>query len=231
MCSITITAESSFSTKMAPQPCQEVQVSSSFVPSKIMVDMAPSSQISRPLKKRRLDCNLSGSSDCGHASSSSIVSLSSTTDSVTAQPILLLTKPTKRRRSKGVSFSPSVDVQTIPRWTPEENTASWYNALDIHLFKLQEGTDATLLRHVISSASAIDQLPQDTSIYRGLERLLSEQITNEIKERRKDVVKHVLTEQYEQDRLGLDDCDRIANVSRQISEKATMWAVQLGSLV
>ena len=230
MCSITITAESSLlSTKMAPQSCQEVEVSTSFVPSK-MVDMA-SSQISRPLKKRRLDCNLCSSSDCGHASSSSIVSLSSTTDSVTSQPILLLTKPTKRRRSNGVSFSPSVDVQTIPRWTPEENTASWYNALDIHLFKLQEGTDATLLRHVISSASAIDQLPQDTSIYRGLERLLSEQITNEIKERRKDVVKHVLTEQYEQDLSGVDDSDRIAYVSRQISEKATVWAVQLGSLV
>lgn len=223
MCSITITITAKRDRSLSSTTVtQEGEVSSSSIESKMV--KSPSQIISRPFKKRRLELS-------GHSSSSSIVSLSSAADSIAAQPILLLTKPTKRRRSKGVSFSPSVDVQTIPRWTPEESTASWYNALDIHLFKLQEGTDATLLRHVISSASAIDQLPQDTSIYRGLERLLSEQITNEIKERRKDVVKLVLTEQYEQDRMGVDSPDRIANVSRQISEKATMWACTLGSLV
>jgi len=138
---------------------------------------------------------------------------------------------TKRRRSSVVSFASSVNVQTIPKWTSEESMASWYTTLDIHLFKLQEGTDAALLRCIIGNASSIGQLPQDTSVYRGLERLLSTQITNEIKERRKNIVKYVLVEQARQQSQGLIDIEQIAKVSRTYSDKATRWGATLGSLV
>jgi len=137
---------------------------------------------------------------------------------------------TKKRRSV-VSFASSVNVQTIPKWTSEESMASWYTTLDIHLFKLQEGTDAALLRCIIGNASSIGQLPQDTSVYRGLERLLSTQITNEIKERRKNIVKSVLVEQARQQSQGLIDIEQIAKVSRTYSDKATRWGATLGSLV
>ena len=141
------------------------------------------------------------------------------------------TKKPRRRRPSVVSFASSVNIQTIPKWTSEESMASWYTTLDIHLFKLQEGTDAALLRCIIGNASSIGQLPQDVSIYRGLERLLSSQITNEIKERRKNIVKSVLVEQARQHGQGLIDIDQIAKVSRTCSDKATLWATTLGSLV
>ena len=137
---------------------------------------------------------------------------------------------TKRRRSSVVSFASSVNVQTIPKWTSEESLASWYTTLDIHLFKLQEGTDAALLRCIIGNASSIGQLPQDTSVYRGLERLLSTQITNEIKERRKNIVKSVLVEQAKQQSQGSIDIEQIAKISRTCSEKAVLWGTTLGSL-
>ena len=108
--------------------------------------------------------------------------------------------------------------------------ASWYTTLDIHLFKLQEGTDAALLRYIIGNASSISQLPQDCSHYRGLERLLSTQITNEIKERRKNIVKSVLIEQARQQSQGLIDVEQIAKISRTVSDKASFWATTLGSL-
>ena len=137
---------------------------------------------------------------------------------------------TKRRRSSVVSFASSVNVQTIPKWTSEESLASWYTTLDIHLFKLQEGTDAALLRCIIGNASSIGQLPQDVSVYRGLERLLSTQITNEIKERRKNIVKSVLVEQAKQQSQGSIDIEQIAKISRTCSEKAVLWGTTLGSL-
>ena len=140
------------------------------------------------------------------------------------------TKKNPRRRRSVVSFASSVNVQTIPKWTSEESMASWYTTLDIHLFKLQEGTDAALLRCIIGNASSIGQLPQDTSVYRGLERLLSTQITNEIKERRKNIVKSVLVEQARQQSQGLIDIEQIAKISRTCSDKATLWATTLGSL-
>ena len=108
--------------------------------------------------------------------------------------------------------------------------ASWYTTLDVHLFKLQEGTDAALLRCIIGNASSISQLPQDCSHYRGLERLLSTQITNEIKERRKNIVKSVLIEQARQQSQGLIDVEQIAKISRTVSDKASFWATTLGSL-
>ena len=141
------------------------------------------------------------------------------------------TKKNPRRRRSVVSFASSVNVQTIPKWTSEESMASWYTTLDIHLFKLQEGTDAALLRCIIGNASSIGQLPQDVANYRGLERLLSTQITNEIKERRKNIVKSVLVEQARQQSQGLIDIEQIAKISRTCSDKATLWGTTLGSLV
>ena len=141
------------------------------------------------------------------------------------------TKKNPRRRRSVVSFASSVNVQTIPKWTSEESMASWYTTLDIHLFKLQEGTDAALLRCIIGNASSIAQLPQDVANYRGLERLLSTQITNEIKERRKNIVKSVLVEQARQQSQGLIDIEQIAKVSRTFSDKAALWATTLGSLI
>ena len=176
-------------------------------------------QQTRPVKRRRLEA------DTRDTTSPSPTTVMQALPSHIDTP----TKQTKKPR-RSVSFLPAVNVQTIPKWTPEENLAAWYSPLDIHVFKLQEGTDAALLRCIIDNASCITQLPQDVSVYRGLERLLSPQITNEIKDRRKEIVIRVLKEQDRQD-IGLDDIERIAEVSRCCSEKAMIWACTLGSLV
>lgn len=105
--------------------------------------------------------------------------------------------------------------------------------MDIALFKLQEGTDATLLRHLISNAPTVAQLPQETALYRGLERLLSPSITREIKARRRVCVRSVLNEQEVQRRGGVEaeGVERLSEVSRCTSDKAAAWARTLGSLV
>ena len=154
-----------------------------------------------------------------------------TTPPPVQQQVSAMKKTTTKKRRSVVSFASSVNVQTIPKWTSEESMASWYTTLDIHLFKLQEGTDAALLRCIIGNASSIGQLPQDCSHYRGLERLLSTQITNEIKERRKNIVKSVLVEQARQQSHGSIDVEQIAKVSRTFSDKAALWATTLGSLM
>ena len=68
-------------------------------------------------------------------------------------------------------------------------------------------------------------------MYRGLERLLSPQIIGEIKERRKVTIKSVLVEQTMQRRRGVvvNDEMKLAEVSIFYSEKAAVWARNLGS--
>mmetsp|Transcript_56529 Transcript_56529/g.120057 ORF Transcript_56529/g.120057 Transcript_56529/m.120057 type:complete len:201 (+) Transcript_56529:122-724(+) len=147
-----------------------------------------------------------------------------------------LADSTTSRTARRVRFAPAPETCTVQRWTEQESSSAWYTGLDVALFKLQEGTDAALLRCLISNAPCVAQLPQDVSLYRGLERLLSPQITDEIKERRRCVVKRVLAEQAEQRVGGLiansvDGEARIAEASRRRSEKATIWARSMGSLV
>ena len=174
---------------------------------------------SLPLKKRRrlvLDLSCDGRVT------------PSTEPALTGKPSSM--KKTKKAK-KSVSFAPNASVRPVPKWTREEYTAAWYNGIDISLFKLQEGTDAALLRALLSNAPCVQYLPQDTSVYRGLERLLSPQITSEIKERRRTVVKCVLFEQALQRQQGICDVNRIGNVSKCCTEKASIWALTLGSLV
>lgn len=90
-------------------------------------------------------------------------------------------------------------------------------------FRYQESVDSALLRTLIQAAAAIDSLPQESAVYRGLERLLSDQITREIYERRKRCVMSVLATQ----KRGLD-AEVIAQVSRNCTEKAAAWALTLG---
>lgn len=145
------------------------------------------------------------------------------------------------------SSSSSDSVRTVPRWTPQEHAAAWYSAVDVALFKLQEGTDAAVLRCLIASSPSVESLPRDPSVYRGLERLLSPRITSEIKERRRGVVRAVLVEQAVQRRRRMvssslqggvvegvptrEDELRLAEVSRSVAEGATAWALTLGGLV
>lgn len=143
-----------------------------------------------------------------------------------------ISKPKKQTRR--VHFAESVhDVQIIPRKTADENAAAWYTKLDIALFKLGEREDATLLRYIIASTNSLDELltKESASIYRGLERLLSSQIVAEINKRRLFVVKSVILEQALQRRYLKTDVLRIAKVSKKYSEKATLWARTLGSLL
>mmetsp|Transcript_43689 Transcript_43689/g.91918 ORF Transcript_43689/g.91918 Transcript_43689/m.91918 type:complete len:192 (+) Transcript_43689:242-817(+) len=166
-----------------------------------------------PVTKRRRPACDSSSSD---ASSSSFVSEQSSSS---------------RKQRRSVSFAPNEEVRVVPRWTAEESIASWYSAIDVTLFKIQEGTDAALLRCLISNASCVEHLPQDASIYRGLERLLSPQIVVEIKNRRRATVKSVILEQERQKGCNeAMDAEKIAEVSRCCSNKAAAWAHSLGSL-
>ena len=139
-------------------------------------------------------------------------------------------KKSSNKSKRSVSFSPNASIHPVPKWTPQEHTAAWYTGIDTCLFKLQEGTDAALLRALLANAPCVQHMPQNTSIYRGLERLLSPQITSEIKERRRTVVKCVLIEQALQRQQGVCDVNRIADVSRSCTEKASVWALTLGSL-
>lgn len=152
---------------------------------------------------------------------------------------------TNNKKKRSVHFAETAEVRVLPKQEQEGESSqpkfkSWYTPIDISLFKLQEGTDAAVLRCIISQASSIEHLPQDAAVYRGLERLLSPQIVFEIRGRRKLVVKAVLTEQacLRQRRLGGDmsvkeneEVLRLAQVSRCCTEKASVWARTLGSLV
>jgi hypothetical protein len=149
----------------------------------------------------------------------------------TRRPITTTTTSSHKRQRKKelpttVRFA-SVLHQTriVPRWTKDDVTRSWYSKHDISAFKHQESIDATILRTLIHVAPTIDTLPQEAALYRGLERLLCDQITSEISERRQRCVSNVLVAQYK----GLD-MDLIAQVSKNITEKAAAWAFSMGSI-
>ena len=131
-----------------------------------------------------------------------------------------------RRR---VSFAPTADVLVVPRWTPHEHEAAWYTTLDVAIFRLQEGTDAARLRQAI----AAKRLPPDNAfLYRGLERQMSAQVLEEIKERRRRVVGSVLVEQARQRQGGRKvlDHERVRSASTFYSEEAAVWAETVASL-
>ena len=147
----------------------------------------------------------------------------------TSRPISATSSSRKRQRSKKestVRFA-SVPHQThvVPRWTKDEATSSWYSKRDLFTFRRQESVDAAVLRSLIQTATTIDTLPQETAVYRGLERLLSSQIACEISDRRKRCVMSVLVAQHR----GLD-MELIAQVSKNFTEKAAAWALTLGSI-
>jgi hypothetical protein len=127
-----------------------------------------------------------------------------------------------------VRFAPTPhQTHIIPRWTTTESSNSWYSKTDIVTFRYQEAIDASILRQLIAQTPTIHDLPQDSAVYRGLERLLSESILCEINNRRKHCVWNVLMAQ----RLGgLDDVEGIARVSMACTEKAVAWALTLGSM-
>ncbi len=131
----------------------------------------------------------------------------------------------RSRKEASVSFA-SVPHQThvVPRWTEYEYTSSWYSKRDLFAFQCQESSDAAMLRTLIQATTAIEHLPQEPSVYRGLERLLSPQIYSEIAERRKRCLMSVLVAQHR----GLNR-DKIAEVSQKISDKGAEWALTLGS--
>mmetsp|Transcript_27313 Transcript_27313/g.49259 ORF Transcript_27313/g.49259 Transcript_27313/m.49259 type:complete len:224 (+) Transcript_27313:93-764(+) len=177
-------------------------------------------------KRRRLDCCNSDTNPSSSSSSSTMM----LTPSRSQAPH---TASQNKRRQRTVHFAASTETRIVPKWTKAERASSWYSALDVALFKLQEGSDAAILRCLISNALCVEHLPQEASLYRGLERLLSPQIIVEIKERRKVTIKSVLVEQAMQRRRGLKVVDemKLAEVSRFYSEKASVWASNLGSLV
>jgi hypothetical protein len=145
------------------------------------------------------------------------------------RPIIMTTSSHKRQRRKEpttVRFA-SAPHQThlVPRWTEDETASSWYSKHDVFAFKLLETVDAVKIRALIQAEPTIDTLPQEAAVYRGLERLLSDQITCEITERRKRCVMGVLVAQQR----GLD-MELIAQVSKNFSEKAADWALTLGRI-
>lgn len=146
-----------------------------------------------------------------------------------SRPISTTSSSRKRQRSKKESTvrfaSAPHQTHVVPRWTKDEATSSWYSKSDIFAFRRQESVDAAILRSLIQTATTIDTLPQETAVYRGLERLLSSQIACEISDRRKRCVMSVLVAQHR----GLD-MELIAQVSKNFTEKATAWALTLGSI-
>ena len=125
----------------------------------------------------------------------------------------------------GVRFASEPQVHITPRWTSDDITASWYSKHEIYTFKRLERADAALLRTLIQTSSTISTLPQESAVYRGLERLLSLQLVFEISNRRRQCVSSVLLAQ----RAGCT-CEDIAQVSRECTEKATSWALTLGQI-
>jgi len=147
----------------------------------------------------------------------------------TARPIVTvssLRNKRQRKKERTVRFA-SVLHQThiVPRWTKDEVTRSWYSTQDIFAFKHQESIDATILRTLIHAAPTIVTLPQDAALYRGLERLLSDQIICEISYRRKRCLVGVLVAQQK----GFD-VELIAQVSKNITEKAVAWSLSMGKM-
>ena len=137
----------------------------------------------------------------------------------------------KRRRSStkkesSVRFASGPhDTHVLPRRSEEETRESWYSKQDIQIFRYLERIDGALLKAIIKAAPNVNTLPQDAAIYRGLERLLSSQIAEEMLTRRKRCTLGVLLAQQR----GFDS-EAIARVSGNYSEKAVAWALTLGKI-
>ena len=71
---------------------------------------------------------------------------------------------------------------------------------------------------------------KDTSAFLGLENYLTKNTFKEIRRRRKAVPVAVLSEQYRQDRLGINDPDALASASQAASDVSTRRARIIGMM-
>jgi hypothetical protein len=216
---------------ISPEPTEATKLSSQDEMSSVvmMKKKASSCSLPRPLKR-----NIDVCCEPDHGQDSTATTKKAkTTTSTTPAP-----QDRKRQRRKtdlsassssstaGVRFaSEPHQVHITPRWSDIDITASWYSKHEIYTFKRLEKADAAILRTLIQTASTISTLPQESAVYRGLERLLSLQLVFEISNRRRQCVSSVLLAQ----RAGCN-CEDIAQVSRECTEKATSWALTLGQI-
>ena len=204
---------------ITPEPTETVaMLSAPLSPSSIQDEQLPIQPRKRPLFDQ-VCCEPNHNDDSKKSSSSNRPIFSDATSC-----------SRKRQRTKkeptAVRFA-SAPHQThvVPRWTDDEAASSWYSKHDILTFKYQESLDAAVLRALIQTASTINRLPQESAVYRGLERLLSTQIASEILDRRNRCVMGVLLAQHN----GLST-DLIAQVSKNFTDEAAAWALTLGSV-
>ncbi len=208
---------------ISPEPTEATKLSEQDeMSSVVMMKEASSSCVPRPLKRNIDVCESEHDQDTTTTNKKA-----KTTTTTTPAP-----QDRKRQRRKrssaaaGVRFaSEPHQVHITPRWSDSDITASWYSKHEIYTFKRLERADAALLRTLIQTASTVSTLPQESAVYRGLERLLSLQIVCEISHRRRQCVSSVLMAQ----RAGCNFED-IAQVSTECTEKATSWALTLGQI-
>jgi hypothetical protein len=226
----TVVTKSTMAHCISPEPTEATKLSNQDgMSSVVMMKKASSCNLPRPPLKRNIDVCCEPDHDQDTAATTKKAKTTTTTTSAPQdrkrQRRITSESSSPSSSTGGVRFASEPQVHITPRWSDIDITNSWYSKHEINTFKRLERADAAILRTLIQTTSTISTLPQESAVYRGLERLLSLQLVCEISNRRRQCVSSVLTAQ----RAGYTFED-IAQVSMECTEKATSWALTLGQI-
>eukprot|EP00585_Thalassiosira_rotula_P003250 CAMPEP_0196137778 /NCGR_PEP_ID=MMETSP0910-20130528/5653_1 /TAXON_ID=49265 /ORGANISM="Thalassiosira rotula, Strain GSO102" /LENGTH=156 /DNA_ID=CAMNT_0041398285 /DNA_START=66 /DNA_END=536 /DNA_ORIENTATION=+ len=138
--------------------------------------------------------------------------------------------PTKGKPPR-VSFTSHAKVVYIENLSLNHKADLWFLSQEIERFKIQV---ARLLYSILSSGASIAQYAEvnarDTSTFMGLENYLTPNTSQNIRSRRRAILRAVLLEQARQLNAGVCDPDAMADIVWSASEKSRKRARVIGLL-
>ena len=118
-----------------------------------------------------------------------------------------------------VSFSDHIEGKIVENLSHKHKTDLWFTHDEMKSFKTQT---VFLLRSIKANRMTMSQYAnmniQDTSVFMGLERYLSEKTSKDILYKRKAICRAVSSEQQRQLEAGIYDPDEMASVSQAVSD-------------
>ena len=106
----------------------------------------------------------------------------------------------------------------------------WFSSDEMHSFRYQAARTVRAITSTMTMSEYAEFHVEDTSVFLGLEKYLSQDAFRGTKHRNKAILGAVLSEQLRQYRSGINDPDALARVSQDVSDLSTKRAQIIGMI-
>jgi hypothetical protein len=134
-------------------------------------------------------------------------------------------------RKRRVSFQDEVDIKFVKNLSCSKHRDDmWFSADEMHSFRYQTALTVRAITSTMTMSEYAEFHVEDTSVFLGLEKYLSQDAFRGTKHRKEAILGAVLSEQLRQSRVGINDPDALAQVSQSISDLSTRRARIIGMI-